>query len=152
MENISHHSLVLSHFSLSPLWTNVTSEGGGILGVVVAVSCSDTVHRMRQLWFLDCCLFLGGWYSLGRSKSLSIGSSQSTWWYTFLGTSWFHLRRLRTHMIYLIPCGLLCCTFPVHSLIWMLQIVCSTLHDALPIYLVGSYAVTTYKIDRKSVV
>ena len=97
-----------------------------VLGVVVPVSYSDTIYRMRQLWFLDICMCLGGWYSLGRSKSLSIGPSQRTWLDTFPGTSWFYLHCLHPHKLYLILCGLLRCTFPLKLLRWPLHIVCST--------------------------
>ena len=96
-----------------------------VIGMVVPVSCNNTVHCMRQLWVLDSFMCLIGCYFLGRSKSLSIGPSQRTWLDTLLGTYWCHLHRLHLHRLYLVLCGLLCCTFPVQLLRWPLQIVCS---------------------------
>ena len=87
-----------------------------VLGVVVTVSCSNTEHRMRQLCFLDSCMCLGGWYSLGRSKSLSISPSQQTWLDTLPRTYWFHLHRLHPNRLYLILCGF--CVAPFQFSRW----------------------------------
>ena len=95
-----------------------------VLGMVVPVSCSEKVNRMQQLWFLDSCMCLGGCYSLGPSKSPSIVLIHRTLLDTLPGTYWCHHNHLHPHRIYLIICGLLRCTLPVHPLRWPLQIFC----------------------------
>ena len=79
-------------------------------------------------WYVRILHFMWpeGFYSLGRSISLSIYQSQCTWLDTLPGTSRFCLCCIHLHWLYLVPCGLLHYIFSYQLFRWLLQILCST--------------------------
>ena len=77
-----------------------------VIGMVVSVSFSNTLHRMQKVWFWGNCLCPDGSCPLGCFRSLIIDPSQQKLLYTFTETSWCHLHRLHLHSLYLVLCGL----------------------------------------------
>ena len=87
-----------------------------VIGLMVPVSCSNIVHRMRKLWFLGSCLCSEGCYYAGHPRSPSIGTSQRTLLDTLPGISWWFIHFIHLHRLYLVSCGLLSNIFQLSHL------------------------------------